>query len=100
MIKISSEKISDETEPIFEIDGQTFTIRKRFPRNLSVQALDLVRTHGEVYATAWCMETALGESGALAALKDCDTLTEADLAAVTTIVRDKFFGVIEAEGKG
>jgi hypothetical protein len=100
MITISTTPISEETEEVFELDGTKYYIRKAWPQSYALRMLDLLRTHGDAYATAWALETALGgDNPALQALRDCQTLTAKDMAAVTEVVRLKIMGEAEAEGK-
>lgn len=100
MIEISTaNKISEETEPLFSIDGTVYTIRREFPASVSLKMLAILRDKGEAAAVAWAMDTALGRT-AVKALEECESLTNSDLKAIVEIVRIKVQGELETEGKG
>ena len=99
MIEINtSDTPSDEREPLFSIDGTAYTIPKVVPGNLSLQAIERMRTESEYAVIAWIMETMLGKQ-AYRALLDCKAVKPSQLRAITEICRAKMLGELEEEGK-
>jgi hypothetical protein len=100
MIEIkSTDTPSEEREPLFSIDGREYTIPKEVPGNLSLQAIERMRTESEYAVIAWIMETMLGKAG-YRALLDCKAVKPSQLRAITEICRSKMMGELEEEGKG
>lgn len=89
---------ADEREPLFTLDGVEYTIPKLVGGELSLEALQRLRTDHELSVTAWMMETVLGKD-AWKALRTAKGLHPRDLAALIEAVRAKVMGPLEEEGK-
>lgn len=95
-IRLSSAKPADfdDREPLFYIDDTEYTIPKRPRANLSLQFLDMVKSEGTDYASAWLMEEMLG-TDAYEALMKLDTLEPDQLQQITDLCQKKVLGKLE-----
>lgn len=86
---------------LFYVDDTPYSIPKVIGRNHGLRYLKTARRQGEAMAAQELMETLLGEDG-YDALMDCEGLTDDDLDAITTRLRDGALGEVEDEtgGKG
>jgi hypothetical protein len=84
----------DKREPLFTIDEAEYTIPVEVPGNITLQALESLRQHGEAHTTAWLLELMLGEDG-YRALRQCPSVTRANLAQIGAVVSAKVLGDLE-----
>jgi hypothetical protein len=100
LVEIVSIPDGDEAEPIpvFSIDGEVHTMPARFPASMALEALDRMRHEGEIPATAWMLEEALGTES-YQALKSCRALTGDHLKAIMERVTNHVMGELEITGK-
>lgn len=84
-----------ETEPLFSIDGVTYSIPKIISGSTALAFLKAAREDGEGLATAWLMEEVLGKE-AFDALAACKTVTQAQMGAVMTVVKERTMAALEA----
>lgn len=80
-----------EREPLFEIDGITYTIPVVVPASYGLRYLELAVTQGSVTAMVYGMRTALGDDGYLA-LTSYPKLKPEHLTAISAAIRSKFDG--------
>lgn len=85
-------------QPLFYVGEKEYTIPVDVPGSLTLKALDMTATEGEVIATRWVMRQVLGDDGYKALLTHPD-ITKRELAAITKVVRELVFGEAEEEGK-
>lgn len=100
LVEIVSVPEGDEAEPIpvFSIDGEVHTMPARFPASMALEALDRMRHEGEISATAWMLEEAMGTES-YQALKSCRALTSEHLKAIMDRVTNHVMGELEITGK-
>lgn len=98
-IKTTDQAEPPAREPIFSIDGTTYTIPVEVPASTGLEAMERTRQEGEAQATAWIMEELLGKDG-WKALRSCREVTKPQLRAIMKICRERVFGGMEEEGKG
>jgi hypothetical protein len=99
VIKIdTTARPASERIDVFEIDGETYSMPAEVNGGFALEAMEVIGTRGEVAAMPWLLEKALGRKG-YTALRNCPTLTAADLKAVTRIVQDHVMGQLEELGK-
>lgn len=84
-----------EREPLFSIDGVTYTIPKVISGSTALTMLKVAREEGEGLALAWVMEEVLGTE-AFNALSACKTVTQAQIGAIMTVVRERAMAAMEA----
>lgn len=87
-----------DREPIFSIDGVEYTIPKKVPTNVGLEAMEKVSELGGAAGTRWLMVLMLGQKG-WDALRTCEDLEPADLQAVQEVIRTRVFAEVEPEGK-
>lgn len=83
------------TEPLFSIDGVTYSIPQEISGNIALGVLHRARELGEGLALSWMLEEVLGTE-AYTALLNCHDVTPAQMKAIMTVVRTKVMGVMEA----
>lgn len=86
----------DDTRiPLFEADGETYTILARPQMEIGLQYLHLSVTEGEQTATHYLLGELLGEDG-YAALRNFKGLTSKQFQQVVTIATEIALGSVEA----
>ena len=80
-----------DREPIFSIDGIEYTMPREVPGHIALEGMEIYRKGGDGAATPWIMEQLLGNDG-YRALRDCPSLTKANLLAIIEVLRRKIFG--------
>lgn len=83
-----------ETEVLFTIDGDEYTVPKVVPAIVGVRALEVAATEGEAASVRWLMLEVLGQE-AYDALLACTGVTSKQLGQIMTVVRDKAMGDME-----
>ena len=81
----SDDVVSDERIPLFSIDGTEYTMPAEVAGNVGLQVTDIWATDGEAAGTKWLMIELLGEDG-YQALRDCKTITKAQMRQVIQIM--------------
>lgn len=76
-----------DTEPLFELDGVTYSIPKRVGANVALRVMARFEQAGEVSAQIHMLRTVLGAE-AFDALMGCDDLTPEQFEAISDRVQD------------
>ncbi|MEU0531978.1 hypothetical protein [Amycolatopsis tolypomycina] len=82
------EALIADREPLFTVDGVTYTIPKVCPSSWSLMAWTIANTRGASAALSYATENVLGPE-AMAAMIGCRSLTKADTKAVLQAVMDR-----------
>jgi hypothetical protein len=91
---IGAKKRDQELVPFFEINDVTYYVPKVVPRNISIKALEIFRNEGDMAIANWlCMEVLGAE--AYEALRDCEDMTDEDLAWVFDELSTRALGPLE-----
>lgn len=101
-LRLTSKPAADTGRVVlFYVDDTAYSVPKVIGRNHGLRYLKTARRLGEALAAQELMETLLGEDG-YDALMGCEGLTDDDLDAITTRLRDGALGEVEDEtgGKG
>lgn len=88
-----------EREPLFALDGITYTVPKRFTPSDMLMYAHAVRHYGNDQATSWALEIALGPDGYNALLSAGDAIGHDDFAKLIGVVTYRMVG-LDAEVPG
>lgn len=99
MFKIDTSALHpSQREPLFEIDGTTYTVPKSVGGEVALKALRLFAEQGEEIATLFCIEQTIGKD-AYAALCGVENLPPKVLRGIIAVCREKVLGDVDEEGK-
>jgi hypothetical protein len=88
-----------EREPLFALDGVTYTIPKRFTPSDMLMYAHAVRHFGNDQAVSWALEAALGSDGYSALLGAGDAIGHDDFGKLIAVVTYRMLG-LDAEVPG
>ena len=83
---------------IFTIDDVDYFMDAEPSPALALRMLEMAELNGDAAAMSYVLAEVLGPEGH-AALKNCDSLTKAQLEAILEIVGDHVMGALDDEGK-
>jgi len=83
---------------IFTIDDVDYFMDAEPSPALALRMLEMAELNGEAAAMSYVLAEVLGPEGHTA-LKNCDSLTKAQLEAILEIVGDHVMGALDDEGK-
>ena len=88
----------EDREPFFFLDGREFTIPRKIPSRIGLQALEKMEA-GDEDLTGWLLDEVLG-GGAYDALRGSDSVSMAELGWVFEQVTERAIGELEkSQGK-
>lgn len=101
IIETADEPAEVEQTHLFSIDGVEYFMPAELPPSVGLQAMEMVRSEGELVANAWMLEEVLGAE-AYHALIACRDLTKVQMRQIADIVADQVMGALgdESEGNG
>lgn len=82
---------------LFTIDGVDYSMPAEVPPSVGLQAMEMVRTEGEMVANAWMLEEALGSDG-YHALINCRHITIEQMRQIGDIVAEHMLGAFGDDG--
>ena len=95
VISTTQDEKDVETEVLFSIDGEDYTIPTEVPAVIGLRFLDVAAEEGDAAGIRWLMREVLGDKGWMALLA-CDAVKGEQLAQIMQVVRDKAVGTLEA----
>lgn len=97
-IELKSSDEAVEQVELFSIDGVSYTIPNKVRANITLKMMRMIRTDGEMAASAWLVEELVGEEG-FNALCDYDDLTDEQFEQVLKAARLIALGETEEDEK-